>query len=82
MGSAFDGRYGVDTEDILAIPSIDFGSLQVYSFMLTPYIIDILKSQLFPDQTEYFPKTGASTATDYIGAGGKWVAVHSNTALL
>jgi mannan endo-1,4-beta-mannosidase len=26
-GSAFYGSCGVDTEDILAIPSIDFGSL-------------------------------------------------------
>ncbi|KAG2024020.1 CEL4b mannanase [Coprinopsis cinerea AmutBmut pab1-1] len=29
-GSAFDGSYGVDTEDILAIPSIDFGSFQLF----------------------------------------------------
>jgi len=64
-GSAFDGSYGVDTEDILAIPSIDFGSFQ-----------------LFPDQTKYFPKTSDSPATEYIGDGGKWVAVHSNTATL
>lgn len=64
-GSAFDGSYGVDTEDILAIPSIDFGSFQ-----------------LFPDQTQYFPQTSDSPATEYIGDGGKWVAVHSNTATL
>ena len=50
--------------------------------IVTPYIIDILKSQLFPDQTQYFPKTSDSSATEYIGDGGKWVEVHSNTATL
>ncbi|KAF8989119.1 mannanase [Cyathus striatus] len=29
-GPSFDGTYGVDTEDIMAIPSIDFGSLQLF----------------------------------------------------
>jgi hypothetical protein len=52
------------------------------SLILTPYITDILKSQLFPDQTQYFPKTCDSSAMQYIGDGGKWVAVHSNTATL
>jgi mannan endo-1,4-beta-mannosidase len=28
-GPSFDGSYGVDTEDIMAIGSIDFGSLYV-----------------------------------------------------
>jgi len=29
-GPSFDGSYGVDTEDILAIPCIDFGSFQLF----------------------------------------------------
>ncbi|KAF9526289.1 glycoside hydrolase family 5 protein [Crepidotus variabilis] len=29
-GSSFDGSYGVDTEDILAVPCIDFGSFQLF----------------------------------------------------
>jgi mannan endo-1,4-beta-mannosidase len=29
-GPSFDGSYGVDTEDILAVPCIDFGSLQLF----------------------------------------------------
>jgi len=62
-GPSFDGSYGVDTEDIIAVPCIDFGSFQ-----------------LFPDQTNYFPETSDSFATKAIGDGGKWVAVHSNTA--
>jgi mannan endo-1,4-beta-mannosidase len=64
-GPSFDGSYGVDTEDILAIPTIDFGSFQ-----------------LFPDQTDYFPEKQPTFAIKAIGDGGKWVAVHSNTAEL
>jgi len=64
-GPSFDGSYGVDTEDILASPSIDFGSFQ-----------------LFPDQVEYFPEAQDKFAVKAIGDGGKWVAVHSNTAQL
>jgi len=29
-GPTFDGSYGVDTEDIISIPSIDFGSFQLF----------------------------------------------------
>ena len=50
--------------------------------IVTSYLTDILKSQLFPDQTQYFPRTSDSDATEYIEDGGKWVAVHSNTATL
>jgi len=64
-GKSFDGSYGVDTEDIIAIPSIDFGSFQ-----------------LFPDQVQYFPEVNGDFAANAIGDGGKWVAVHSNTATL
>lgn len=28
-GPTFDGSYGVDTEDLISVPSIDFGSLCV-----------------------------------------------------
>jgi mannan endo-1,4-beta-mannosidase len=51
-------------------------------FLSTPCFTDVLKSQLFPDQTKYFPKTSDDPATEYIGDGGKWVAVHSDTATL
>jgi len=44
--------------------------------------IDFGSFQLFPDQTNYFPKVTDDFATQAIGAGGKWVAVHSNTATL
>ena len=51
--------------------------------MLIPYIIDILESQLFPDQTTYFPTVpGESSATQSIGDGGKWIAIHSISATL
>jgi len=30
QGHSFDGSYGVDTEDIIGIPWIDFGSLYVF----------------------------------------------------
>jgi mannan endo-1,4-beta-mannosidase len=30
VGSAFDGSQGVDSEDILNIPEIDFGSFQLF----------------------------------------------------
>jgi len=29
-GPAFDGSFGVDTEDIISVPSIDFGSFQLF----------------------------------------------------
>jgi len=64
-GPSFDGSYGVDTEDILASPCIDFGSFQ-----------------LFPDQVNYFPETEPTFAIKAIGDGGKWVAVHSDSAIL
>ena len=50
--------------------------------IVTLCITDILKSQLFPDQTQYFPKSSGSIATQHIGDGGKWIAVHSQTATL
>jgi len=50
--------------------------------IVTPYITDILKSQLFPGQTQYFAKTNDSSAAEYIGDDGKWAAVHPNTATL
>jgi len=34
-GTSFDGSYGVDTEDILASPSIDFGSFQLFPDQVT-----------------------------------------------
>jgi mannan endo-1,4-beta-mannosidase len=64
-GHSFDGSYGVDTEDIMAVSCIDFGSFQ-----------------LFPDQVDYFPESLPSFATKAIGDGGKWVAVHSDSATL
>ena len=33
-GPTFDGSFGVDTEDILSVPCIDFGSLYVFSFII------------------------------------------------
>jgi len=43
-GSAFDGSFGVDTEDILNIPCIDFGSFQFFPDQFS----------YFPDQTSNF----------------------------
>jgi len=64
-GKSFDGSYGVDTEDILAVPHIDFGSFQ-----------------LFPDQVEYFPPIqGVDATVKALGDGGKWVTLHSRTAV-
>jgi len=34
-GRSFDGSYGVDTEDIMSIPSIDFGSFQLFPDQVT-----------------------------------------------
>jgi hypothetical protein len=31
QGPAFDGSFGVDTEDIISIPCIDFGTLYALS---------------------------------------------------
>lgn len=44
--------------------------------------IDVRISQLFPDQTEYFPPTNDPPAVKSIGDGGKWITVHTNTARL
>jgi mannan endo-1,4-beta-mannosidase len=32
-GPTFDGSFGVDTQDLISVPSIDFGSLCVTSVM-------------------------------------------------
>ena len=50
--------------------------------ILSMYTADFLISQLFPDEVEYFPAVSDNFATNAIGDGGKWVAVHSNTATL
>jgi mannan endo-1,4-beta-mannosidase len=63
-GPSFDGSYGVDTEDILASPHIDFGSFQLFPDQVN----------YFPDHWS------KSFATKAIGDGGKWVGAHSNTA--
>ena len=52
------------------------------SLIMAGYTIDVLISQLFPDQINYFPETSQSAATKSIGDGGKWSSVHSDTALL
>jgi len=50
--------------------------------MLSMYTADFLISQLFPDEVKYFPAVSDNFATNAIGDGGKWVAVHSNTDTL
>ncbi|RXW15161.1 hypothetical protein EST38_g10695 [Candolleomyces aberdarensis] len=65
-GPSFDGSYGIDTEDLVSIPSIDFGSLQIAPEQI----------QLFPVLKKVKP------ATQAIGDGGKWIEVHSQTSIL
>jgi len=50
--------------------------------MLSMYTADFLINQLFPDEVKYFPAVSDNFATNAIGDGGKWVAVHSNTDTL
>ena len=33
QGPSFDGSYGIDADDLVSIPSIDFGSLYVITFL-------------------------------------------------
>jgi len=81
--SAFDGSHMVSTRKtywlFLLLTS---GLCKLPPPIVTPYITDILKSQLFPGQTQYFAKTSDSSAAEYIGDDGKWAAGHPNTATL
>jgi len=64
VGPAFDGSYGVDTEDIISVPSIDFGSFQLFPDQV----------QYFSGaSTVDFAITAALQ-------GGGWVKRHSDTA--
>ncbi|KAJ2912773.1 hypothetical protein MD484_g7642, partial [Candolleomyces efflorescens] len=65
-GPSFDGSYGIDTDDLVSIPSIDFGSLQILPDQV----------QLFPVLKHVKP------ATQAIGDGGKWIEIHSQTSIL
>ena len=80
-GPSFDGSYGVDTEDIVASPCIDFGSLYDSRY-LTRCSTDRSFSQYFPDQTQYFTTTSKTFAISAIGQGSDWVLTHDNTATL
>jgi hypothetical protein len=45
QGHSFDGSYGVDTEDIIGIPWIDFGSLYViFRLFGSAHTIDVRKA--------------------------------------
>ncbi|KAJ2913324.1 hypothetical protein MD484_g7110, partial [Candolleomyces efflorescens] len=65
-GPSFDGSYGIDTDDLLAIPTIDFGSLQIAPEQI----------QLFPVLND------VDFATQAIGDGGKWIEIHSQTSII
>ncbi|KAJ2912781.1 hypothetical protein MD484_g7633, partial [Candolleomyces efflorescens] len=64
-GPSFDGSYGIDTDDLVSIPSIDFGSLQIAPDQI----------QLFPELKK------VKFATQAIGDGGKWIEIHSQTSI-
>ena len=72
-GKSFDGSYGVDTKDIIAVPTIDFGFCTCSSEVLSMYTTDLLISQLFLDEVEYFSAVSDNFAVNTIGDGGKWV---------
>lgn len=84
-GPSFDGSYGIDTEDLVSIPSIDFGSL--YVMTLLAGLHEALNSypyrQIAPEQIQLFPVLKhVKPATQAIGDGGKWIEVHSQTSIL
>ncbi|KAJ2925251.1 hypothetical protein H1R20_g11829, partial [Candolleomyces eurysporus] len=62
-GPSFDGSFGIDTEDLVSIPSIDFGSFQISPEQM----------QLFP------AIPGADKTDQLLGNGGRWIEVHSQT---
>lgn len=71
----------MDTEDIINIPDIDFGSLcALHPALNTPDSQPIVNSQLFPNQVQYFPRGNNDFATTAITHGNKWVVLHSATA--
>lgn len=62
-GSAFDGSFGVDTEDIIAVPCIDFGSFQLFPDQ--------------DDYGTFSPI--ASFAVNSIATGNSWIIKHAQT---
>jgi mannan endo-1,4-beta-mannosidase len=81
-GPAFDGSFGVDTEDITSIPTIDFGTLfaLTVSFMIGFSLMLCYFSQLFPDQVQYYPVTPSNQTIAKLGTGSAWTVQHSSTA--
>ena len=81
--SAFDGLYGVDTENILAISSIDFGSSPPLHRDPVHYRHSQKPTLAGPNTA--FPQDEQLLTTEYIWMAVnrlKWVAVHSNTATI
>ncbi|TFK71633.1 glycoside hydrolase [Pluteus cervinus] len=62
-GSALDGSFGIDTEDILAIPCIDFGSFQLFP--------DQADYGTFTPQTSFLINS--------IATGSEWIGSHVAT---
>jgi len=57
-GPTFDGSFGVDTEDIISVPSIDFGSFQLFPDQM----------QYFPGNTSHFALASTSQGSQWITA--------------
>jgi hypothetical protein len=80
QGPAFDGSFGVDTEDIISIPCIDFGTLYALSPCLLIGFQGLIlheSSQLFPDHVRYYPVTPSNQTIAKIGEGNAWTDQHS-----
>ncbi|KIM83525.1 glycoside hydrolase family 5 protein [Piloderma croceum F 1598] len=56
VGSTFDGSFGVDTEDILSVPCIDFGSFQLFPD----------QNQYFPGSSGDFASTAISQGNRWV----------------
>jgi mannan endo-1,4-beta-mannosidase len=68
-GPTFDGSFGVDTEDIISVPSIDFGSFQLFPDQV----------HYFPGHDD-FPRGVPNFASTAIIQGNSWVTRHTATA--
>ncbi|KAG9044413.1 hypothetical protein FS837_008191 [Tulasnella sp. UAMH 9824] len=62
LGASFDGSYGVDTEDIVNAPSVDFGSFQFFP-----------DQQVYPLDSS---RDGLSAFDNVVQQGLEWIQLH------
>ncbi|KAI6039068.1 hypothetical protein EDC04DRAFT_1826250 [Pisolithus marmoratus] len=87
VGSAYDGSYGVDSQDIMNIPDISFGSFQLFPDQDTyapsdPSLIFIAKLTQLWCRMDYEPSTICCCCWEAFGHGRVWLGHAKQRCLL